>query len=304
MYGPLCGRLCRARCYPTVHTILLRRGDSTATLFRANGLLKQRGYASSASAKGRAGIQSAAATLGIDPTGLCSKTELKAAFRQRAIDTHPDRAAARSADSDSADDEFKAVQAAYELLLTEVSRREELQARRVTAEVNEDPLEQGRRAKETWDDFNRNAAQHYERFRRATVESDSETSARDAAAAAAAMAGFEPSTWDIALAEGWREQGSVTGRADKGTGFKLVRTIDIKVTAPDGSSGTGSWEEWTGQYNANRRRSLVTMPSRFALARKVFGNEAFESRLEEREARAEFGKWAVNMARARKMFQR
>ena len=54
-----------------------------------------------------------------------------------------------------------------------------------------------------------------------------------------------------------------------------VRTLIVTVTAPDGSIGTGEWEEWTGLGGAARRRSLVTMPARFVLARKVYGDQAF-----------------------------
>ena len=76
-----------------------------------------------------------------------------------------------------------------------------------------------------------------------------------------------------------------------------------QVTDPSSVTEVGEWEEWTGTRGASRRRALTCLPVRHALARKVFGDQDFDSEQEVREAEAVFGAWAVFCARLRKRLQ-
>ena len=81
---------------------------------------------------------------------------------------------------------------------------------------------------------------------------------------------FAPSEWSLSLLFGWSETGTITARANRETGFVLVKTVLIQVTDGDGETAVGEWEEWTsGQRGAERRRTLTALPARYRLARKV-----------------------------------
>jgi hypothetical protein len=116
--------------------------------------------------------------------------------------------------------------------------------------------------------------------------------------------------WRRQLRCGWFEEGWVDERV-VGDG-RVVRTVRRRVTSPtsddsggdgnDDSFGESEWEEWTADDGAPRQRTLVQMPVRFELARKVFGDVPFRSPQERHAAREEFGNHALAVKRFRDFF--
>lgn len=221
-----------------------------------------------------------------------TEEEVKAAFRRRALQLHPD-----INPKPGAEYAFIELQKSFEVAIVAAKfkrPRSPSECNTSARTMSWNSAQQQARSKDTWDAFASNpdaffAAQAQamkhddamrEKFRR---ESDEWRENRDAR-----HEGLQHET--VALRGGWFEEKWISVRKSHETGFKTVRQVRVRITEPTTEDyAEGEYEEWLGDDGAPRRRSLKRLPDRFDLARKMFGPAPFISMSEQRRAVQEFG---------------
>ena len=258
-------------------------------------------YFSHSSSESMPSLSAALRMLGL--SRAASKDEVKQAFRAKALDSHPDTAGGDSS-------KFRQLKQSYEVALEYAERNRyarqnmgapnDVNAQRAAAEQFMRQFTNNPEALRTAHERvreNMNKADEYntEILRRMKQDHDQRRKMPK-----------EEHRWRKELRAGWVEEGLAVERlVDDG---RVVRHMKMRVTAPDTEKESGAdnacpgfgeseWEEWIGDDGAPRQRTLVQMPVRFGLARKVFGDVPFRSQNERNAAKEEFGKSSIAMKR-------
>jgi len=231
--------------------------------------------------------------LGLSPTTHAAEEKVKAAFRKRALELHPD-----TNPGPGAEGKFIELQRCFEVAMAAAETAQP----RAEEPLRREPFRPSRADSShiTFEEFLGNPDAFFAAKKRAREHDDAmrETLEKEAAAWCARD---QHSVEE--LREGWREETHVSVRATAATGFKQVKTVRVRVTGPGpGDRAEEEFEEWVGDNGAPRRRMLMMLPSRFELARVTFGSGPFTSESQRRDAVVEFGRLSVAKKRLAAMF--